>query len=329
MPILFILSCEIEDDYSKTNTSTYLGTEIYSSNTYIQNMCWSEGTNEAIVFDESHITAIDISTKEVRAIRGSISGYFLWLETDALYFFDYSGRLTSIDIITEQRKTYDVDSVSLTYGSYIHSASYFAFEKYKPFDPSPNPQLVLFEAATNAETIIANGIPIVFSPDGNNLLFSQYDNVLRIQYFIYDIAAKSITHISFADPSINDAKIFFWTDEGIQIFYAHYPYVSLYNTSITRNLGQWESLAPLGREFISKSGKKLLVQREECANQFYDSNCPETKQIYFLIDIALGSESEMMYANYLFLDQLYIIGPDEDKVLYTLQNSVYIAETQH
>ena len=324
----FFVSCEIEDDYGKTDTSAYRGTEIYSSNFYIDNLCWSESTNEAVVFDGGQIMAIDISSKQVRQI-GAVSGYFLWIESDTLYFIDYDGQLVSIDIINEKKKTYAVDSISVTYGTSSHTASYFAFEKYKPFDPAPNPSLVLYEVATKIETIIANGMPIVFSPDGDKLLFGQLDHVWRIQYFIYNIAAKSITPISFSDPSVNDPKIFLWTDDGIQILYSSYPNVSLYNITTKNKVGQWESIAPIGREFLSKSGKKLLVQREECANPYYGSNCLEKKQVYSLIDIALGSETKLMYANYLYLYQPFILGPDENKVLYYSENKVYIADSQH
>ncbi len=330
--LLLLFSCEIEDDFGKPDFSTKLGTLIYTS-AYnpIYKTLWSEETN-TIVSLGTTVAIIDVNTKTSKLLSVANFSYdgnsLTWLVGNTLYYLNYSGRLSSIDITDGEQKVSLADSILSSYNELPYSRNHVAFNKWEKVDPEYEPYLYLYDIETQKENLIASGSPIVFSPDGQYLLFSKFPPPTYTRVFYsYSIQTKAIETLAIQDP-YGYAGLIKWTAEGILFYYQNYSgKLEVFNGSTHTRLGEWLNTGPIHNGMLSPSGKKIMTFIEKCANRDMNSMtyCEYYKQHYYVVDLPNNKEVEMTYGSNMHYAQ-FAFSPDEKRAVYNLANEIYLLE---
>jgi sugar lactone lactonase YvrE len=332
--LLLSFSCEIEDDFGKPDFSSNLGTLIYTSDyNPIYKTLWSEQTNTIIALGTT-VTVIDVDAKTSKEMNLNNFSYDgsgpSWLAGNTLYYLDYSAGLSSVDIKDGTQKISLTDSVITNYQGLPYSRNHFAFNKWIDFGQY-EPNLYLYDLETQKENLIASGSPIVFSPDGQYLLFSKIEPSTNIRFFYsYSIPTKAIETLAIQDPSTQPEPIK-WTIDGILFYYQNYNgngKLEVFNATTQTRLGEWLNAGPpINHGVISPSGKKMMTFLQRCANRGseYTNYCDNHKDHYYLVDIPNGKEVEIIYGPNMYSLQ-FAFSPDENRAVYYLANSIYLLD---
>lgn len=328
--MLFLSSCEIEDDFGKPDNSSQPGTLIYNSPYGVSKLFWSEQTDQIVTIGDG-INVIDLSTKTSNHLNPNNFSYHIsnqsWLTGNIIYYLNNSLELASIDITNGNQKLSLADSIMESYESVPVSTEYFAFNKQHKSNLANEPYLYLFDIATGKETLITTGSPITFSPDGKNLLFLKYNpSTYTRLYYIYSIEAKSVTPLQVTEPYGNVGPMK-WTSVGILLYVQGYSGKSeVYNVTTNSKIGEWENMMSPTYGVISSSGKKMMTYKEKCASNVSGYCTSYYKQYYSVVDVLNSTVSELVYGNGLYVYQ-FAFSPDENSAVYSPGNGIYLIES--
>ena len=321
------LSCEIEDEYFYPDRSEQLGTKVFTGQ-YLPpiGLFWGETTNEVFIVNIDGITAIEAKSKKIRKLAYDPSNFTTqtaWMVGNSIYQLNTNGGLSKVDLTTFGYTGALVDSAFFPPYSSPFTTTHFAYVKF--MQPEINsPSIFLYDLKSHKETYVGPGLAYVFSPDGNQLVFSNNG-----EFFVYDLKTKLATSLNFNENE--RTKVIRWTTDGILSFDYQFEAVFGRNESKGVNIGKWKSAGGFAGGIISPSGKHIITTEIVCVYKDQTiGNCANGgKRKHAITDIATDAEVPMAYTitSYIYLTAF---SPDETTFAFATNDSnVYIIEPQN
>ena len=185
------------------------------------------------------------------------------------------------------------------------------------------PSIFLYELKSHKEIYVGSGFPYVFSPDGNQLVFSN-----ETKFFVYNLTTKAITPLIFSED--NGPNVISWTTDGILSFHHQGESISVINESKATHIGEWKSVEGLYGSVVSPSGKHIITTESICVTKNAATGyCKYGKLKYSIVDINNDVAVPMVYTVY---SQIYLkaFSPDEKSFAFaTSDHNVYVSEPQN
>jgi hypothetical protein len=331
--LMATLSCEIEDSYPYLDPSEQLGEKFALAEGDPFGLYWSTD-NDIIMLGSGGVTAINVDSKEIRKASFDTSGIlttlasqetgstlleqYTWLHGNVLYFMN-NGNLSAVDLTTMTYQFALIDSIDIQIYSSPFSQSHIAYRKYTAdFEPP----IFLYDIKTDKETYLTTGLPIVFSPDGKQLLFTNNG-----EYYTCELATKKITPLSISQSYA--LELIKWTPMGIISFELGSNSILVTNKTTGEKIGEWPSSGIPTVSCTSPSGDLLVTSKYVCIDGSEPATrCPyRGKMVYSIIDLINKEETEVAESTGHYV-VLKAISPNQKK-LALIGRDKYIYITEH
>lgn len=317
-PIIYILlvalgtmlSCDSEND-SVSNFSDKLW-DIDAPGVY--SVQWSDLRDEIVVLTWTGVVVIDIETKAVRKLEFEVGRELpvSWLVGDTLYFVKSTAQLAAINVSTFAYTPIVADSVVLGTEVVAHTTHFAYAKRGNGLDPY---NIFLYDIQAGTEIPIAVGLPLAFSPDGKQLLYSSHDTI----YLYYLDTNTSIVAFEFRN------QVCRWTTEGVFSIWSSPGQIHKRNETDDALIGSWDSYYGPTPASVSKDGQRIVTTTYLCQNQD-PSNCT----IGFNASIVnTENDTETILLNNIstFNHNIIALSPDGRRIAYLKDYALYITES--
>jgi len=314
---LIQFSCDVMNSEEEEDRGILITSEI---NTTWINLRWSKNGSELITGGMEGIQIVDINTKKIRILQDS-STFAIDLSKDGETIYYLEGLVLQGDVeplysisLNGQNKKLLIEKVYVDCFCICPRNLNIAYKRGSIVDED---SVYIFNIHTEMNSFLCNGIPMVFSPSGKQLICATFMGI-NPEYFIIDIETNEVTPLSLAPLGINEDYHSFivrfkWLDDGIYILYSFGEpeifYVHNYTSDI--NVYSWK-IPPSGTMHFcwSNDAKKVAYwQWDGSHNNLYIAGTKGLNKAVMTKEFYVGNIAFSL---------------DKTKIAYVIGSSIYM-----
>jgi hypothetical protein len=328
------LSCQSPNPAEPSRTPAEdRGIPLTSGVSFGTELVWSRSGGEVYYSTAwpGSIRAVSVSDKSTRVLDQRAS-WSLTLSSDGnyLYYLIASDTLLLSDLFRINLTTQTLELV----------ISHVSRQIISPYIVSPDnnhiaylsdSSLYVLDLVTMVNRRMAVGEPLVFSPDGKEILYRQYPtyNILSCE----SGATRSIS-TGLGEGELYLIRLFRWDDRGIRIFYNAMDY-SVRNLTTGTTVRIWNVTSPESPENMhyawSPDGKRIALWTWSCVKGQGLFTCDLAQYILHIIDIDAQSERRIASGNSSSPSRVsgsIAFSADGRRIAYVLGSGIYMKDIQ-